>query len=121
MKTYTRVAPRDLFNEAKLLKCLGRLALLVVNAKVPEGLTFYDSGEPYLPEQDSSSGDIYCKQGIRFNFRGHELILLSGLNSRELYPLFWRTDDDEEITVFNDKGDFRSEFMEKLQQLQQVN
>ena len=119
MKPYVRVAPRDLFNEAKLLKCLGRLALFVIDAKVPEGLTFYDSGEPYLTEQDSNSGDIYCKLGIRFSFRGHELILLSGLNSREIYPLFWRTDDYEEIHVFNELGDLREEFKQKLQTLTQ--
>lgn len=121
MKTYTRVAPRDLFNEAKLLKCLGRLALLVVDHMAPEGLTFYDSGEPYLPEQDTGSGDIYCKQGIRFSFRGHELILFSVYNSKDAYPLFWISNEGEEITVFNNLGDFRSEFLEKLQQLQQVN
>lgn len=32
---YQRVIPRDLFNEAKLLKCLGRLSLFIHDGKSP--------------------------------------------------------------------------------------
>lgn len=31
--SYRRVLPRDLFNEAKLLKCLGQLSLMIHDGK----------------------------------------------------------------------------------------
>ncbi len=115
MKTYKRVAPRDLFNEAKLLKCLGRLALLILDHKAPEGLSYEDSGNPYEIGQDSGSGDIHCVSGIRFKHKGQILQLYTGLNSREAYPLVLRTDDYEEYYVFDEKGNFTSDFITALE------
>ena len=37
--TYRRVLPRDLFNEAKLLKCLGQLALIIHDGQDSAGQT----------------------------------------------------------------------------------
>lgn len=58
--TYQRVLPRDLFNEAKLLKCLGQLSLLVYEGRLPLLLqhdTEFSQG--FLVAQDRSSGDIF--------------------------------------------------------------
>jgi len=113
--TYKRVAPRDLFNEAKLLKCLGRLALLILDHKAPKGLSYEDNGERYRIEQDSNSGDIHCASGVCFKHKGQVLQLYTGLNSREAYPLVLRTDDYEEYYVFDEKGNFTDDFIDVLE------
>lgn len=46
-RNYFRVLPRDLFNEAKLLKCVGRLCLLIHDRTAPESLAFEENGEPF--------------------------------------------------------------------------
>ena len=45
---YTRVLPRDLFNEAKLMKCMGLLTLLIHDELIPDCLKFEYDQEPFL-------------------------------------------------------------------------
>ena len=66
MKTnYTRVLPGDLFNEAKLLKCIGRLVLLIEDRESITGLTFQFDDAPFNIVQDPSDGSIAI-HNIRF-------------------------------------------------------
>ena len=48
MDNYSRVIPRDFFNEAKLLKCMGLLALKVLDNMTPNGIKILieESGAP---------------------------------------------------------------------------
>jgi hypothetical protein len=44
---YNRVIPRDLFNESKLLKCFGQLALLMHDGVIPGSIVF-DGNQPEI-------------------------------------------------------------------------
>ena len=118
--SYLRVAPRDLFNESKLLKCLGRLSLGILDGK----LSMYSiSDEIDEPEggfniDNNDDGDIYC---INYNVYVEaadgskvKLDLFTRLNSKEPYPLICLTHDDEIIDVFYDDGEFTNEFVDYL-------
>lgn len=112
--TYSRVIPRDLFNESKLLKCLGRLVLLIYDGLAPEGLTFKHDGEPFVVEQDLSDGGLFCTT-LQVWYRGKPLQLKSPYNSREPYPLLLVNGDGEEFEVFNGSGNFTPEFLTALE------
>jgi hypothetical protein len=95
---YYRVLPRDLFNEANLLKCLGRLSLLIHDGKLPRWDCLHDGGA-FDIEQDESDGSLFVKN-VRFTVGGHPIHLYRPLNSREPWPLL--TEDCE--PVFDDEG-----------------
>jgi len=114
---YTRVIPRDLFNEANLLKCLGLLALLHLERLTPEGLEIDNDGLPVDVEMDPSDGslrgrNVRCaitKLGAREIEGRDQVDLFRPLNSREPFPL-WARFDDADVPVFDDGGDLTAEF-----------
>ena len=105
---YTRVSPRDLFNEAKLLKCLGQLALHIHDAKCP-GVTFKDSGSPFKIGLHDA-GYLTAGAGIKFSISGEPLWLGISYNSRAPFPLICMV-DWEEIEVFNEDGSINDDFL----------
>jgi hypothetical protein len=115
--SYKRVIPRDLFNEANLLKCLGRVALLIHDGKAPEGLRldhqFPDRG--FEIDQAPESGDIHCRNLLlvvpREGRRPQRVHLWRNLNSRENWPLTVTTEVGEETEVLDDEGNFTPEFL----------
>lgn len=109
--SYERVIPRDAFNEAKLLKCIGQLALKILDKKVPEGLKIEieESGEPFDIRQDDSDGSIsVINYTVIVNDRCPRFY--TPLNSLGAYPLKC-TIDEEIYDVFNDAGEFTDEFI----------
>lgn len=128
MSEYTRVLPRDLFNEAKLLKCLGRLVLKTVDGQVPD-LTFehhnviFSEGEIYKGfdvSQNPDSGDLYV-WNLRFYFKEQPIYFESNYNCKSPYPLTFIFQDrfgDSDINcgafVFDDDGEFSEEFKKLL-------
>lgn len=110
-----RVLPRDLFNEAKLLNNLGRLCLLMVDAIAPELLNFDETGDPFNIEL-SDEGNMYVSN-LQFDYAGTPVHFYTTYNSREKWPLL-TTIKDEEISVFDDNGDFTAEFLLALQSLE---
>jgi hypothetical protein len=96
--TYIRVLPRDAFNESKLLKCVGRLVLLIEDRKAP-GWSYDFDGEPFQIEQDQNDGSIYVRN-IQFIRNGDPVALSSGLNSRAPWPLR----DENGDSIFDDDG-----------------
>lgn len=102
--SYTRVIPRDLFNEAKLLKCLGQLALLVNERKVGLELIFErEYAEHFNIEQNPDDGSIYATNVRLFKTDGEGIRLFSPLNSREVYPLMFEHNDVTDY-VFHESG-----------------
>lgn len=98
IKPYTRVMPRDAFNEGNLLKCLGRLFLLCDDAPTSCELIPVPEREPFRIMQDDSTGAITATNvGIYKNGMCH--LLWRPLNSREKYPLYIE-DGDSHIWVF---------------------
>lgn len=118
---YRRVVPRDLFNESKLLKCLGQLALLIHDGRdrngrqTPSGLAVEHDGEEFRIDQREEDGGL-CVVGLEFKAGSNVLDLYSAYNSKDPYPLLCRTEDHEFI-VFNDDGTLTDEFCEYVADL----
>lgn len=115
---YRRVIPRDLFNESSLLKCLGRVWILLENMPPNIARLGDDEGEhggaPFDIQQDDADGSIHV---ANLPFRiGRKVYRLSRpLNSRAPWPLYATDDDAEETAVFTDAGDFTPEFLRLLE------
>ena len=100
--TYQRVIPRDLFNESKLLKCLGKVVLWHANGMLPDlDITFpwnseFLQGGPFEIEQDPSSGNLSCSN-IAFvrKHDGEHLYLYTIYNSKESWPLYFADEHEE--------------------------
>jgi len=116
--SYHRVIPRDLFNESKLLKCLGRLALLV-NDGMAGSLQIDFDGESFDIRREDSSGGLYCHNFKAFIKRYKDKVFIknqyigleSSLNSMDNYPLWFFTDGMNEYErVFNEDGSFTDAF-----------
>lgn len=108
---YRRVLPRDLFNEAKLLKCLGRLTLMIHNGLCPLQFEHDEDTCPgFLVDQNPDDGSIRCLN-LRFSTAGGETVeVSSGLNSRIPYPLTFVAPDGDSEYVFDDEGELSPEF-----------
>ena len=109
--SYQRVIPRDLFNESKHLKCLGRLCLLIHEGVLP-GLQFDHDGTPFRLEQDPTSGDVYAVN-VRICPRIEDpdvMHLTTPVNCREPWPLYWTHPEVGEIPVFEDTGEISPAF-----------
>jgi hypothetical protein len=117
--SYSRVIPRDLFNESMLLKCIGRLTLLIHDGGI-QGLGFEHDGESFDVVQDESDGSISVST-VRFFIPGYqpdgsykrELHLATPLNSRQAWPL-WLDLDGESYRVFDSEGNPTREFLDAI-------
>lgn len=114
---YSRVVPRDLFNESKLLKCIGQLVLDIEDRKI-SGVTYthYDSQIGFEIRQDESDGSISVAN-IIFEANGESVRVYTPMNSREKYPLIMETLDYEEFTVFTEEGKISYDLLEYLERL----
>lgn len=108
---YVRVIPRDLFNEADLLKCLGRFEIMVLDNQIP-GYKFetalIDPDRGFIIEQDPDDGSLYCVN-YRVALNNRDVWLFRPLNSRQSYPLY-AIYEGVEYEVLNEKGEFIAEF-----------
>lgn len=115
--TYQRVLPRDLFNEANLLKCLGQLALLV-HEQLPAVRGLYlaetDLEDAFDVQQDPNTGNLFvtnlawCVDDPEFG--PQPVYFERPLNSRDPWPLRVLTEEDDALRVFEDDGSVTPEF-----------
>lgn len=108
---YNRVVPRDLFNEASLLKCYGRLCILLDNlprsshrARLSEG-----DGSEFEVCQDDGDGSLTVSN-LPFTIARRPFRLCRPLNSRRPWPLYVIDGDGEETEVFTDEGELTADF-----------
>lgn len=101
--TYTRVLPRDAFNEAKLLKCIGKLTLMIEDGELPAWHYHYD-GEPFNIIQDASDGSISVAN-ISFWRNKKSVRVFTPLNSKEAWPALF-VDGDDEYYLFNETDSY---------------
>lgn len=104
---YTRVMPRDLFNEGSLLNLHGRLMILLETTDAPRVSIGRDELDRFDVVQDSASGSISIDNFV-FAVGERRYRLTRPLNSREQWPL-WLEDMDpesdfESIPVFDEQG-----------------
>lgn len=106
--SYFRVIPRDLFNEANLLKCYGMLYIELEKIGKEKILYGGDTEDPFEVVQDES-GFTYLRNvyivGLQF---------YRPLNSRSPWPLYAVDDGGEEMGVFNSEGNLSREFTEYI-------
>lgn len=113
--SYRRVLPRDLFNEADLLKCLGRLVILVEGLS-HAGFDEEDVDGPFVIKQNPFDGSLEVTN-LTFRISGEHFFLHRPLNSREPWPLFLNSASDpdfEEIRVFDPSGRLSTEMRSLL-------
>jgi hypothetical protein len=121
--SYNRVLPRDLFNEAKLLKCLGRLSLMVHEGLAgPLKVQHKHSNRSFRVGQDQSDGSIRCTNVLFYVRREGNfafVTLYSPLNSRLEYPLMFLDErpGGEDGRVFAADGKLTPEFRALIQHL----
>lgn len=115
MKTnedYQRVAPRDFFNESKLLKCLGRLTLLIHDGMTPVKIgmieDFRYSSEFKIGLMDDGHLVVTNRQ---FKIKEHFVIMKTVYNCKKPYPLICEH-EYVEYPVFDDNGEWTEEFIE---------
>lgn len=97
---YQRVLPRDAFNEANLLKCIGQLTLLVLD-KPPFGLTYEYDGQPFDIRMDDC-GELSVSN-IQFYLNNEPVFFTRPLNSRAPWPLY---EAETGNPVFDDNGNY---------------
>lgn len=109
---FTRVIPRDLFNEAKLLKSIGQLTLQIHDGKC--SLTFeFDNTthQGFNIEQSDSDGRLEITNLSFYMPDGDTPIYFATqYNSKDAYPLWFTTQDEQEGRVFNEDGSFSDDF-----------
>lgn len=112
--SYKREIPRDLFNEAKLLKCLGLLSLKIHDGKLPPFVEIEHYQDPQREEygepdsgfdirQDPSDGSIYSSS-IRILIKGKQIPHHARLNDRSNFSLMLHI-DEVDYDVFDEEGE----------------
>lgn len=107
-ETYTRVIPRDFFNEAKLLKCMGWLSLKILDAQTPCEILIEESGEPFNVEL-TDGGELFVSN-YPVTIKGASVLLKSVYNSKSNYPFFCEYEYTD-YRVFEEDGTFSEEFI----------
>jgi hypothetical protein len=108
--SYTRVIPRDLFNEASLLKCLGRLSLRLLDYPI-EGVSLEldHPASGFNIIQDPNDGSIFVSN--LWLVKSGKFLLFRPLNDRSKWPLYVTLLEDD-LRVFNEDGSLSEEFLE---------
>jgi hypothetical protein len=102
---YRRVIPRDLFNEAKLLKCIGKMSVLIHDERIPNlNITHENESKGFIIAQDHD-GSIYVDNVFFFDNNGTPVYFHTPLNSKENWPLIMLY-KEEEYFPFNDNGEY---------------
>jgi hypothetical protein len=114
---YRRVLPRDLFNEASLLKCYAQL-WIALDEKQGDGKGFFSEEDVshFDIVQDSASGALTIRN-LTFTIGGVPHRLERPLNSRDRWPLWVESSADpdfEPVKVFDEEGNLSEEMLELL-------
>lgn len=114
--SYTRIIPRDLFNEANLLNGLGKLVVLIESAENGHKLRVEledNAFEGFLIEMDQTDGSIFARN-VAATICDEPIALFVPLNSRTPCPLHYKTVGGAVGRVFNSDGTISQEFLDLL-------
>jgi len=108
--TYLRVIPRDLFNESKLLKCIGRLVLMIHDGYNINGLLKFTHDEQSFKIGLHNEGYLQVSN-IIFYIKDERVDFVTTYNSKASYPLaaYYKYC---EYPVFDEQGNYTDEFIE---------
>lgn len=108
---YNRVIPRDLFNEAKLLKCLAVLTLKIHDNQAPESLKVEQIDNDFkIGLTDEGNLKTYT---LQFTYKDEILSFETTYNAKYNFPLFCCYENCEYL-VFDEMGNFDNEFLDFL-------
>lgn len=112
---YERVIPRDLFNEAKLLKCMGHLSVKILDNATPVNMECIPSeSEPFIIGlMDEGSLTI---TNMSVLIRGKQYRFKTTYNSKAIYPLYVDYQDCDYL-VFDEFGNWDKEFLDFINSL----
>lgn len=114
---YRRVLPRDLFNEGSLLKCYGRLWILLSETHGHNAQIVEEDVDCFDVQQNEATGGLTVTN-LTFTVDGVPYRLERSLNSREAWPLMVTEragdPDFEEVEVFDDHGNFTREMLDLI-------
>lgn len=106
---YVRVLPRDLFNESNLLKCLGRLWIILDETHGHNAKFITEDADCFEIDQSESSGCTYVRN-IDFEIAGEAYSLTRPLNARSAWPLYAvNCETDDETSVFDNEGNLSAD------------
>lgn len=105
--SYMRVCPRDLFNESKLLKCLGQISLGIHDGTI-QGLemVYENERDGFNINQNDDTGGIYVSNLFFIDSHGEHVEFYHPLNNKNNYPIIMIY-KNEEYYPFNDKGEYQ--------------
>lgn len=113
-KTYTRVIPRDFFNEAKLLKCMGLLALKILDGLTPCEISIEENGESFNIEL-SDEGSLFISN-YNVIVKNTVCHFKTTYNAKGNYPFYCEYDYTDYL-VFDENGDWHPNFIEFIKTL----
>lgn len=110
--SYQRVVPRDFFNEGKLLKCMGILALAILDNTVPKNINIEidENGNSFEIILDEMWNILYVAN-YPITINGNGYLIGTNYNSKDPLP-FVVVYEDYEIEIFDSTGSFSEEFIE---------
>lgn len=112
---YTRVIPRDFFNDSKLLKCMGFLALHILNNTVPNNIHIKieseEKGEPF--DIRMCDDTFLCVSNYETFVNDENVLMKSKYNSKDNFNLYCEF-EDEDYLVFDENGHFTKEFIDRF-------
>lgn len=119
--SYIRVLPRDLFNEAKLLKCLGQLSLHIhdhnpLTRLYGMALRHYTSITDGFTIDLDAANNALCVHNLSLESSVGHIHLYSVYNSKAPYPLQFTLQSGACGAVFCDNGNFDQEFIDALRE-----
>jgi hypothetical protein len=109
--SYQRVIPRDLFNESSLLKCYGRLYIVLEKIAGHSARFSEDDVSQFDIEQRQDDGSIFI-ENLSLVIGENQFRLVRPLNSRQPWPLYAELIGDPEfepVEVFDDQGELTAE------------
>jgi len=110
---YRRTVPRDFFNEAKLLKCMGVLSLRILDGKLPPGIDIKMAEPGTGFKIDLLSDGSLTVSNYPVTINGQVVTMKTIYNTKANFPLVCEL-DYEETTVFDDNGDWDEEFVARF-------
>lgn len=106
---YQRVLPRDLFNEAKLLKCMGMVCLKILDYQTPCPMSHNEIDEGFEIEL-LEEGSLTISN-LHIAIKGKNFLFKTTYNSKSNYPLYLEYDSCD-YQVFDESGNWDTEFIE---------
>lgn len=117
---YKRVIPRDFFNEAKLLKCMGHLSLAILGARIPADVNIEISyNDAYAEECEGVEGfaiqldpHLELLYVANYDIYINEEYVACGTiyNRKDPFPLYVYYKETE-IKMFDEEGQFSEDFI----------